>query len=284
MKAIRWKHLKHQKIEIGFRMYTDQVTLTIEEASCLHGNVCETVCPEEAIHVFRDGEHLTIDIREDRCSFCEACAHFCPVPCITVTWDGHPKRLLLQEHALPPFPEKLTIHTDICPERCRDNAKGTIRWCRKKRDTLENPSLDCPKHCTECVDHCEREALTKDEETTRLKDSHLCLRCAYCEDACPHGAMEVTPVFRGTIQLNDAVCPETCQLCIEVCPVKAIHREGRHVYVKDRYCILCGACAKICDRNAIEIKREQIVALEEEAAPLWERCVENLKKVYASEG
>ena len=284
MKAKRWKHITGQKIEIGFRMYADQVTLTIDEKSCIHGTICETICPEDAIYVYRDGDHLKIDIRENLCSFCEACMHFCPVPCIEVSWDGALKQVLLQEHALLPFPDKLTINTDVCPERCRDNAKGSVRWCRKDRKTIENPSLECPKHCTECIDHCHREALGKEEETTQLKDTHLCLRCAYCEEACPHGAMEVHPIFRGTIHLDDTRCPESCNLCIDICPVEAIHRDGHHVYIQDTYCILCGACFKICDHEAIEIKREHISSLPGEAAALWDTCVEKLERTLVSEG
>jgi len=282
MKANRWKRITRQKIDIGFRMYDEQVTLTIDKEACIHGSICETVCPEDAIYVYRDGDHLEIDIREDLCSFCEACMHFCPVQCIELKWDGNLKQLLLQQNALLNFPEKLTINTDICPERCRDNAKGSVRWCRKERKTIENPSLECPKHCTECIDHCKREALYKEEETTQVKDQ-LCLRCAYCEVACPHGAMEVHPVYQGSIQLNDKKCPETCNLCIDVCPVEAIHREGTHVFIEDTYCILCGACAKICDRGAIEIRREHVTAIGEEAAALWDKCVENLKRVVTSE-
>ena len=264
-------------------MYTDRVTLTIDTEACIHGAICETICPENAIYVYRDGTSLKIDIQEDLCSFCEACMHFCPIPCIDIEWDGNMKQLLSQQHALLPFPEKLTIHTNICPEKCRDNAKGSVRWCRRERKTIENPSLECPKHCTECVDHCHREALVKKEEITQLEDEHRCLRCAYCEDACPHGAMEVHPVYHGTIHLDDTKCPESCNLCVDACPVDAIHREGNHVFVRDAYCILCGACAKICDRGAIEVVRKEIVAMEGEPAALWETCVTNLKRIMTSE-
>ncbi len=284
MKPNRWKRVTSGEIEIGFRMYRDQVTLTIDREACIHGTICETVCPEDAIYVYRDGEHLEIDIREDLCSFCEACMHFCPVPCIEITWDGRMKELLSQQNALLPFPEKLTINTDICPEKCRDNAKGSVRWCRKERKAIDNPSLDCPKHCTECVDHCHREALTKDGETTKLKEETLCLRCAYCEIACPHGAIEVHHVYQGTIHLNHTKRPASCNLCIDACPVEAIHREERHVFIEDTYCILCGACVKICDRGAIEMRRDNVTATGEAAAALWEKCVENLKQVVTSEG
>ncbi len=284
MKANRWKRETANGLEIGFQMYGDQVTLTIDREACIHGTICETVCPEDAIYVFRDGERLTIDIREDRCSFCEACAHFCPVPCIEIKWKGQMKTLLAQQNALPPFPEKLVINTDVCPERCRDNAKGDTRWCRRERKAIENPSLECPKHCTECVDHCHREALAKEEETTKLKDDTLCLRCAYCEEACPHGAMEVHPIYRGRIHLNDTRCPETCALCVDTCPVEAIHREGKHVFIEDTYCVFCGACVKICDRGAIELRRKQVYAAEEGDTALWEACVENLKRELISEG
>jgi len=199
-------------------------------------------------------------------------------------FERNMKELLSRQHALLPFPEKLTINTDICPEKCRDNAKGSVRWCRKERKTIENPSLECPKHCTECVDHCHREALAKDGETTKLKEETLCLRCAYCEVACPHGAMEVHPVYTGTIHLDDTKCPETCNLCIDACPVEAIHREETRVFIEDTYCILCGACAKICDRGAIEMRRDGVTAQGEAAAALWETCVENLKQVVTSEG
>ena len=283
MKPNRWKHTTENSIDIGFRLYTGSVTLTLDKDACIRGTICETICPEDALFVYRNGTRLEIDIHENSCSFCEACVHFCPVSCISVKWNGDLKQLLSQQHALLPFPEKLHIDTDLCPDKCRDNARGASRWCRRERKAIENPSLECPKHCTECVDHCEREALYKEEETTKVKEA-VCLRCAYCEVACPFGSMEVFPVYSGTIRLDDTKCPEACTLCIDICPVKAIHREGRRVFIKDRYCILCGACAKICDRGAIELKRDHIEAVEGEAAALWDKCVETLKTTVISRG
>ena len=43
-----------------------------------------------------------------------------------------------------------------------------------------------------------------------------------------------------------------CEMCIDNCPVSAIHLENRTVFIDADMCLDCGTCAEICPNKAIE--------------------------------
>jgi len=46
-------------------------------------------------------------------------------------------------------------------------------------------------------------------------------------------------------------CGETCDGCVEVCPVGALERKSIVVFYADK-CVDCGACIEACKYNAIK--------------------------------
>lgn len=53
-----------------------------------------------------------------------------------------------------------------------------------------------------------------------------------------------------TIQVNSALC-SSCGVCVEACPVEAIHLLDTGVMVEDELCVLCEACVDACPNGAI---------------------------------
>ncbi|MFH1623908.1 MAG: 4Fe-4S dicluster domain-containing protein [Pseudomonadota bacterium] len=264
-----------EKIEIALRLYVDEISLVLNKSVCIKCDVCKTVCPKEAISVIRDDKEVRIDIDEEKCVLCEVCSHFCPVSAITLTYNNVPKKILLDNQGVLPFPKRITIDTSRCPSHCSKNPEGEHRWCRRNEELIENTYEDCPKFCFSCVQNCPRELLTIEDETVE-PDEARCLGCPHCQDSCEFGSITTTPLFSGEISIDSERCPEECTKCIDQCPTEAISREGKEVTVDDRYCSFCGACLNICDKEAIRLKRSEVKAEDGEFSAAWSNAVEKL--------
>jgi 4Fe-4S ferredoxin len=262
------KTVTEGKLRISLRMYVDEVSLELDTDRCLKCDICAAVCPRDSVSICNLGDRLTIDIDEKTCVLCEVCSQFCPNGSIVLRQNGTIKNSLLENEGLPQFPVPVEIDLSRCPQACECSEETGSHWCRQQKKLVENPVTDCPKSCRLCVDVCSVEVLTKEAGTLRA-DVERCLRCIRCLDECELGAISVNPLLTGEIRLEDAKCPEDCTKCIDLCPTRAIHREGKRVFVEDRYCIFCGVCTNICDKEAITLRRRGISVTGEGASAAW---------------
>ena len=69
--------------------------------------------------------------------------------------------------------------------------------------------------------------------------------------------VEVPPNFRGKISLNRDKCTG-CQLCIKICPTKAIEfmPEEKKVKIFVSRCCFCAQCNDICPTGALSMTDE----------------------------
>lgn len=263
-------------IQLTLRFYADTITLELDKQACIKCDICQTVCPKEAIRVEVLDEALDITIDPDRCVLCEMCSYFCPVSCIKLSYNLNPKRILIDQQALPVFPEKINVDTSRCPLPCALSAEVESRWCRRERQWIDNHQETCPKYCHTCLENCPREAFFLEDSVIQVQ-SDSCLRCALCMVGCEYGAIVVQPIFDGVIQLDDSKCPDDCTLCIDWCPTKCIVREGQRVLLQRDRCAFCGTCVNICPEEAIKLSRQRIYAQDEPYSEGWSTVVSKLK-------
>jgi ferredoxin len=264
-------------LELTLRMFVDQVSLRLDKQVCLKCDICSLVCPREAVSIIAGEEELDISIDPRLCVLCEICAHFCPLGAVTLSYNGQPKTILADHQGLAPFFPKIEMDKSKCPEPCPPLPEGEVHWCRQQLKLVPNTLAECPKHCHKCLAACPRQAIILDaEQDQTLPQPDLCLRCCQCLAACEYEAIQVNPQFRGLLKIDDRRCPPDCWKCINLCPVKAIVREGERVRLKVEICSYCGVCRNICDQEAITLVRQEVIAAPGEFSQAWEQAVAKL--------
>ncbi|MDT4763382.1 DUF362 domain-containing protein [Sphaerochaeta sp. PS] len=48
-----------------------------------------------------------------------------------------------------------------------------------------------------------------------------------------------------------------CRRCIEICPVQALHLEGKRIIINEKVCVRCYCCHEVCPAHAIEIEEQR---------------------------
>lgn len=265
-------------LELTLRLFAEEVRLQLDRQACIRCDVCSRVCPREAIRLIPEEGDLDITIDPRRCVLCEICSHFCPVAAITLTYNQEPKTILAEHHGLAPFYPKMELDPGKCPTPCPASfPEAQEHWCRSQGRLVADLPAQCPKQCHKCLAACPRQAIVLDESAGCTRPApDQCLRCSQCLSACEQGAITVTPQFRGRVILEDHKCPPDCLKCINLCPVKAIARQGERVFLRWETCSLCGVCQAICDQEAITVIREEVVAEPGEFSHAWEQALARL--------
>ncbi|MDI6852026.1 MAG: hypothetical protein QME75_00275 [Deltaproteobacteria bacterium] len=264
-------------LELTLRMFVDQVRLRLDRKACLKCDICMLVCPRQAVSIIPGEDDLDIDIDPRLCVLCEICSHFCPAAAITLTVNGEPKTIFADHEGLAPFYPKMDMDKGKCPEPCPPLPEGDVHWCRQQLQLVTNSLDECPKLCHKCLDICPRQAIVLDEAAGQtMPEPDLCLRCTQCLTVCEYGSIRVTPQFIGHLSIDDTKCPDNCLKCVNLCPVKAIVREGDRVFPKLGVCSFCGVCTNICDQDAITLVREEVVAVPGEFSQAWSHAVGKL--------
>jgi MinD superfamily P-loop ATPase len=264
-------------LELTLKMYVDEVGLRLDKQACIKCDVCALVCPRQAVAVIPGEADLEIFIDPRQCVLCEICAHFCPVGAVTLSYNGQPKTIFAEHQGLARFFPKISMDKGKCVQPCPPLPEGEVHWCRRELKLIANAREECPKQCRKCLQACPRQAIIWDEAGAQtMPQPDLCLRCAQCLQACENEAILVQPQFRGSIEIDDRKCPSDCLKCVELCPVKAIVRDGQRVFLKVEDCSYCGVCRNICDQDAIVFVREEVVAEPGAYSPAWDHAVAKL--------
>lgn len=94
--------------------------------------------------------------------------------------------------------------------------------------------------------------------------------------------------FRGRPEIDEARCPDGCEICAEVCPTEAIHRNGALRLDLGR-CLFCTACTDACPEQAIAFtpdyrlatrSREALLISEQEPLRLAGELSATIRKLY----
>ncbi len=267
-----------RKLELTLAMYVDQISLVVDKSRCLKCEICSTVCPRQAVAILPGETDLDISIDPRRCVLCEICSHFCPTGAVSLLYNGRPKTILADNQGVAPFYPAITLDANICPEPCPPLPQGEVHWCRTERRLVDNTLADCPKTCRLCLTACPRQVVQLAADGSHVfPEPAACLRCQQCLLVCRTQAIRIVPKFIGRVTIDASRCPADCTLCIDLCPVKLIVREGRQVFLKTETCSLCGVCRNICPEGAITILREEVVAEPGDYSQAWETAVAKLR-------
>lgn len=248
--------------------YPRLVAEAVPNERCLPCLLCEPVCPTKAIKVtftgtredfgpLREGLEGKISIDREKCNLCGICAKFCKA--FLLIEKGEKEKSPCD---LVPY-EQLLVDEELCD------------------------------YCGLCVPLCPEEAITVEGEPLEGKpnlagkieiDKDLCIGCGRCVLVCPYDGIEAKKPFEGEIRLIERKMekcdPLGCQACFNVCPANCwyVDERGKAAPVKEQ-CILCGACAKVCPVEAIEVKRSGVshtLVKETPWATEWKDAIDSL--------
>ncbi|MFQ6095746.1 MAG: 4Fe-4S dicluster domain-containing protein [Candidatus Bathyarchaeia archaeon] len=225
-------------------MHARRYSLFLDKKRCVGCEICQIVCPREAIESRKptkvEGEKLkqpTIMIDENKCQFCGICNAICPFGALTLEINDERTVPVLTTESFPQVIHEIEIDTDKCPTDC---------------DECEEA---CPFGLIEV-------SVNKERNEVRVEvDKDHCPCCRLCEVKCPYDAIHTRKIIFGSIRIHSEKCPESCQDCVDVCPIPGVlylSPDGK-VHVNDFCCIYCGVCRIVCPvEEALEIQRTSV--------------------------
>jgi len=253
------KNETENELTIEMILHAKRYSLTVDKTRCTGCGICMEICPREAIEIKKtpkaDGEKAkppTIDINEEKCHYCGMCDPICPFGALKVKINGEHMIPVINNESFPQLIREIEVDTTKCDLDCVDCEKA----CPLE---IIKVSVHAPdgEEVTDIASRSNKESLT----VTVNIEKDFCPCCRLCEMKCPEGAIRVEKIFHGNLRINREKCPESCQDCLDVCPIpEALYlSDDGKVYVNELYCIYCGVCKIVCpEEGALELHRTYI--------------------------
>lgn len=261
-----YKNKTHKELILKRFMLSTRQVLMLNYELCVGCKICEKICPEKAIlevisPLIVDGRLARknrMDIDANKCTFCGECVVLCPLNAIKIETDGKERIMVIENNAFPHLLKNININISLCDPACK---------------------LACEEICPTKAIKVILDKTGSPEKARILEiniDKRLCIYCKRCQEACPMKAIAVTKPISGIIEIDTSLCPERCQVCVDICPSKCINIgvNGKPAVTKE-FCIFCGACAEVCPKKAITIRRTMILHSEVESGA-WNEALEKL--------
>jgi 4Fe-4S ferredoxin len=273
MRSVVKKEVKGEELRVKRRSIKKEEALTLNRNLCLGCGLCLDVCPKEALalspssisggRLIRRGE---VNIDEERCIFCGICVALCPPRALRLMVEGGESTPLLEGELFPVPARGIEIDITQCEVRCR---------------------LKCQEACPVEAIKVSVESMPEGREriTGVEVDEATCLYCKRCQVACPLNLIQVRKPLNGTIKIRGELCPENCQICVDVCPSRAIELDNKGKPMElPEFCIFCTACERVCPEGAIELEISGLSGSEAKSG-VWFSVLEKLtsKRVLARE-
>ena len=242
-------------------MYTKRYSLILNKNRCVRCDICQTVCPREAIEVAKPTETSSVKMKqpaitidENKCSFCGICNAICPFGAFTLAINGGKVVPVLEKETFPQLVHEIEVDETKCPIDC----------------------IECEKACPFDLI---KVTVDKTEGEVHVDiDEEYCPGCRLCEVKCPYDALRVRKIFSGSIQIHSEKCPVNCRDCVDVCPVPSVLSvsDSGKVEVDEVCCAYCGVCKVVCPvEEALELHRN-VVYHTPVRSGAWNKALEKL--------
>jgi 4Fe-4S ferredoxin len=119
------KHLKTQtedELLIERVMYTRRYSLSLDRKRCVGCEICQIVCPKEAIEIIKPDKievgksrQPMLNVNENKCSFCGVCNAICPFGAFTLRIDGEKTVPVLVKETFPKILHEIEVDETKCP-------------------------------------------------------------------------------------------------------------------------------------------------------------------------
>ncbi len=270
MKPDTTKRQLDKKLVLERKTLTRRHVLTLDEDRCVGCGICVAICPKEAPKlsppVTREGRLVQkprVDFEADKCVFCGECVDLCPTNAIKMEINDEQRIPIFEVEAFPTLRKLISVDAKKCWYGAITAACDLV--CQK----------ECPPEAIEVTVKNVGEGPEGRIVDFKVREEE-CIFCKKCEVACPEDAISVIKPFRGTLQVDTNLCPEGCQVCVDICPSEALTvDEDKKLVVNEEFCIYCGACQQVCPENAIKVERTQVLHTDVKSGA-WVKALEKL--------
>jgi 4Fe-4S ferredoxin len=249
------------ELTIGRLLHAKHYTLTLNKSLCTGCDICQIICPREAIQIKKQvkvqGERTRrpiFDISEQKCSYCGMCESICPFGALQVRVNTEHIVPVIEKEAFPNLIREIEVDASRCDLGCIECEKACplnlikVRILTRKGKEVPIKDID---------------SYTKKRNLQVNIDikKEFCPCCRLCEVKCPKGAIHVRKIFHGLLNINFEKCPDGCQDCLDVCPIPgALYSEDDgKVHPNNTFCVFCGVCKLVCPvEDALKLERKSI--------------------------
>jgi len=250
-----------QALSLQWIMPIKNYQLSLDKKQCVGCQICSLACPKEAITLVKQAKvpgepakKAKVDVDLAKCNFCGVCDITCPYGAIKVTLNSGNNLNIVEKESFPKLIRDIQINTKMCPKDC----DACVQACPLEQIKIEKVSYEGkPIEDVNVLSPSQR----KHVQVTVNIPMDKCPTCRACELKCPPGAIKMRKTFEGCISIDQSKCPEGCQDCVDVCPIKGtLTMANGKIQVNESTCTYCGACKVVCpSADALSLKRTKVL-------------------------
>jgi 4Fe-4S ferredoxin len=262
-------------------LHAKHYALTLNKSQCIGCEICETICPREAIEIKMQPKQLgqrarrpLFDVNAQKCSYCGMCETICPFDALRVKMNGEHVVSVVEKESFPKLIHEIEVDASKCSLDCIECEKA----CPLNLIKVSLLTSDGKQISHKDVETYQNKNDLKVQVEIK-KDQSPC--CRLCEVKCPEGAIRVHKIMHGLLDINIEKCPPNCQDCLDVCPIPgALFLDSdSKVHPNSTFCVFCGTCKIVCPvKGALIMERRSIYHTPIKSGA-WSKAMEKLTSI-----